>query len=260
MATTTIPWGDGSGDNIYLTYSSASGNQTVEVTSDANTGAARSKVVTFTSGVGNITKSLTVSQERAVPSESRVQYLDNLGNLGTYIDTGVLSGNTIRIIVTASNMASAMGHFCGARRALRNSMLMMGTANSGAVFRADLGNTVGEFTINYAATGDTPKKYEINAATKEFYINDVLTKNLSNNTFSYQYNIHLFGYNDAGTHANMRKRVRIWSAQIYQGDTLVRDFVPYRVQQTGYMKDLVSGNLYGNSGSGDFTLGEDITL
>lgn len=62
MATTTIPWGDGSGDNIYLTYSSASGNQTVEVTSDANTGAARSKVVAFTSDVGNIIQNLTVSQ------------------------------------------------------------------------------------------------------------------------------------------------------------------------------------------------------
>lgn len=259
MATTEIPWGDGSNDKIYLTYPSASGDQTVVVTSDANTGAARSKVVTFTSGVGNITQSLTINQERAVPSESRIQYLDNINALGAYIDTGILSGNTIRIIVTASNMASAMGHFCGARRALRNSMLMMGTANSGAIFRADLGNTVGEYTISYAAQGDTPKKYEINAATKEFYIDDVLTKNLSNNTFSYQYNMHLFGYNNAGTHENMRKRVRIWSAKIYQGDTLVRDFVPYRVQQTGYMKDLVSGDLYGNSGTGNFVLGPDVS-
>lgn len=60
MATTTIPWDDGSGDNIYLTYSSASGDQTVEVSSDANTGSARSKVVTFT--VGNVSQSLTVNQ------------------------------------------------------------------------------------------------------------------------------------------------------------------------------------------------------
>lgn len=63
MATTTIPWGDGSGGNIYLTYPSASGDQTVSVSSDANTGAARSKVVTFTSGVGSIVRTLTVSQD-----------------------------------------------------------------------------------------------------------------------------------------------------------------------------------------------------
>lgn len=63
MATTTIPWGDSSGDNIYLTYSSASGDQTVTVSSDANNGAARQKVITFVSTVGNISRSLTVSQE-----------------------------------------------------------------------------------------------------------------------------------------------------------------------------------------------------
>lgn len=69
MATTTIPWGDGSGDNIYLTYSSASGDQTVEVSSDANTGAARSKVITFTSNIGSITRQLTVNQEAGGPQE-----------------------------------------------------------------------------------------------------------------------------------------------------------------------------------------------
>lgn len=63
MATTTIPWGDGSGDNIYLTYSSASGNQTVTITSDANTGYSdRAKVITFTTTTGNATASLTVTQ------------------------------------------------------------------------------------------------------------------------------------------------------------------------------------------------------
>ena len=67
MATTTIPWNDGSGDNIYLTYPSASGNQTVEVTSDANTGAARTKTVTFTSGVGSISRVLTIAQDSGVP-------------------------------------------------------------------------------------------------------------------------------------------------------------------------------------------------
>lgn len=66
MAVTTIPWEDGSGDNIYLSASSQVGDGTVSVTSDANTGAARSKVVTFTSGVGGITKTLTISQDAGV--------------------------------------------------------------------------------------------------------------------------------------------------------------------------------------------------
>ena len=86
MATTTIPWGDGSGDNIYLTYSSASGDQTVEVSSDANTGSARSKVVTFTSGVGNITQQLTVNQAAGGPqyvTDGLVFWLDGIDKGGT---------------------------------------------------------------------------------------------------------------------------------------------------------------------------------
>lgn len=64
MATTTIPWDDGSSDNIYLTYSSASGDQTVQVSSDANTGSARTRVITFTA-TGTTPKSLTISQDGA---------------------------------------------------------------------------------------------------------------------------------------------------------------------------------------------------
>ena len=62
MAITTIPWGDGSGDNIYLSAPSQTGDQSVSVTSDPNTGAARSKVVTFSaSGVSPV--SLTITQD-----------------------------------------------------------------------------------------------------------------------------------------------------------------------------------------------------
>lgn len=71
MATITIPWGDGSGDNIYLTYTSASGDQTVEVSSDANTGSARSKVVTFASGIGSIVQQLAINQEAGQNTPNR---------------------------------------------------------------------------------------------------------------------------------------------------------------------------------------------
>ena len=71
MAVTTIPWGDGSGDNIYLTYPSASGDQPVQVSSDANTGSSsRTQTVTFTAshhGTSDV-KTLTVVQE-GVPEQ-----------------------------------------------------------------------------------------------------------------------------------------------------------------------------------------------
>lgn len=62
---TEIPWNDGSGDKIYLTYSASEGNQTVQVTSDAYAGYnERTKDITFTVVVGQttITRTLTVKQ------------------------------------------------------------------------------------------------------------------------------------------------------------------------------------------------------
>lgn len=57
----TIEWDDGSGDKIYLDSNASEGNQTVEVSSDANTGAARTKIITFSTG--DINETLTVSQD-----------------------------------------------------------------------------------------------------------------------------------------------------------------------------------------------------
>lgn len=62
---TQVPWGDGSGEKIYLTYSASEGNQTVSVTSDAHAGyIERSKDITFTvtAGQTTITRTLTVVQ------------------------------------------------------------------------------------------------------------------------------------------------------------------------------------------------------
>ena len=63
--TTSISWGDGTGEKIYLSYSASEGNQTVTVTSDAHTGyIERTKDIVFTAVAGGttISKTLTVVQ------------------------------------------------------------------------------------------------------------------------------------------------------------------------------------------------------
>lgn len=90
MAITTIPWGDGSGDNIYLSAPSQTGDQSVSVTSDPNTGAARSKVVTFSaSGVPSVT--LTITQD-GLPY-TPLTYIQTDGT--AYIDTGIAGTSPI---------------------------------------------------------------------------------------------------------------------------------------------------------------------
>lgn len=49
----------------------------------------------------------------------------------------------------------------------------------------------------------------------------------------------------------------IYSCRIWENNQLVRDMLPVRVGATGYMYDKVSGQLFGNVGTGDFVLGND---
>lgn len=52
---------------------------------------------------------------------------------------------------------------------------------------------------------------------------------------------------------------RIYRIKIYYDNVLALDFIPVRKDGIGYMYDRVTGNLFGNEGSGEFILGPDIT-
>ena len=103
MAITTIPWGDGSGDNIYLSAPSQTGDQSVSVTSDPNTGAARSKVVTFSaSGVPSVT--LTINQDAGTTPQPAED-----GRIWVYYDV-ITNTDTTKILSSASpsNLTNTM--------------------------------------------------------------------------------------------------------------------------------------------------------
>ena len=45
--------------------------------------------------------------------------------------------------------------------------------------------------------------------------------------------------------------------QLSRNGVLLRDYIPVRIGTTGYMYDKVSGQLFGNAGTGEFSLGPD---
>lgn len=80
-------------------------------------------------------------------------------------------------------------------------------------------------------------------------------------TYIYNYKpadapVWIFAANDANS---LRGPSEIYSFQILVNGTLVRDFIPVRVGTTGYLYDRASGTLFGNAGTGNFTLGPDKT-
>lgn len=70
------------------------------------------------------------------------------------------------------------------------------------------------------------------------------------------YPITLFAFNNIGTIAPYTSRIGSFTA--YSNGVKVCDMIPVRVGQVGYMYDKVSGQLFGNSGTGNFILGNDI--
>lgn len=52
--------------------------------------------------------------------------------------------------------------------------------------------------------------------------------------------------------------LRIYYFKAWKNNMLVRDFIPVRVGQVGYMYDRVSKELFGNISSGTFILGNDV--
>lgn len=58
----TIPWEDGSGDNLYLNINQGTGNRVITITSDVNYGNDRSIDLTLTTSDGSKSVILTVNQ------------------------------------------------------------------------------------------------------------------------------------------------------------------------------------------------------
>jgi hypothetical protein len=92
-------------------------------------------------------------------------------------------------------------------------------------------------TCQYSVDGTT------GTATGIFYLNSP-----ENGT------VWIFAANNATT---LRGQSRIYYFSISRSGTTLRDFIPVRVGTTGYLYDRVSGTLFGNAGTGNFTIGPD---
>lgn len=77
-------------------------------------------------------------------------------------------------------------------------------------------------------------------------------------SFQCAYALYLFALNNAGTVAFYSK-MRMYSCQIYDNGTLIRDYVPcLNVSGAAGLYDMVNGVFYGNAGTGSFSVGETL--
>lgn len=173
---------------------------------------------------------------------------------GSYIDTGITADNTVRVIVWARNWNPTSGALFGSRVALSQDTFAIGThsaQNTGRI-RLDFAQSNTTYADNQFSNLSHYHKYEYYNG--ELKVDDVTVATATSGTFSNQYNIHLFGLNNAGTHANPGLPIDICACKIYKNGTLVRDFTAVNAPSVGLL-DAVSGTVFTNAGSGSFTYG-----
>lgn len=88
-------------------------------------------------------------------------------------------------------------------------------------------------------------------------INNEQIINQNTESVNQNYNFLIGNFSNAGTPFTNGFIGKFYWFKIYNNNQLVRDFIPVRKGTTGYLYDKVSGNLFGNSGTGDFVLGND---
>ena len=78
-------------------------------------------------------------------------------------------------------------------------------------------------------------------------------------TVTEDYSVYIFSLNQSGSEYGSVTRciAKLYAFNIYEGDNLVMNLVPFLDGNTPCLKDVISGNMYYNSGSGTLTYGED---
>ena len=178
--------------------------------------------------------------------------LESIQSSGTqYIDTGFKPNQDTRVVMDAQmlRVPSDSVFFFGSRHSF--------SSNSRGVF---FNITVKKIGGDYA-TGDTRYHFsEINPTDRLwiYYNKNVLTINgysheWGSKTFQSNYSLPLFALNTAGSITNYAP-MKLWSCKIYDGETLVRNFVPCKNEQDVIgLYDFVTETFFPNKGTGSFT-------
>lgn len=184
-----------------------------------------------------------------------IEYIQSSGT--QYIDSNFIPKATTRTIMKAEPMTwSAWSAFFGTRNATSPtaSQAYIAAVPAATLYRSDY--------FGSSLTAETPTIMQITNIDKNKNIcsfNNIMITNTSS-TVNATTNMFLLALNDVGT-AKYFLSAKLYSCQIYDGNTLVRDFIPVKTTTNTYgLWDNINKVLYKNAGTGTFTGGPAVTL
>ena len=199
----------------------------------------------------------TASSEKSIIASvgTPIEYIQSSGT--QYINSGFIPKATTRTIMKAEPMSwSAQSAFFGTRNATSPtaSQAYVAAVPAATLYRSDY--------FGSSLTAETPTIMQITNIDKNKNIcsfNNIMITNTSS-TVNATTNMFLLALNNVGT-AKYFLSAKLYSCKIYDGDTLVRDFIPIKTTTNVYgLWDKVNKVFYPNAGTGTFTGGSAVTL
>lgn len=202
----------------------------------------------YNSGTGTFNYKKKDSQNMQL---TKVNYIESTGT--QYIDTGVKPSNSTKVDIKFM-YNSLNGFVYGSRTSSSGSDAHEFIINASGLVFPQFDGQHSEVSSSYNKIGE---EYILSNSQSGAYINGNLIKSYNTATFSSKHSMFLFGLNQNGT-VEYRKFIgRLYYCKIYNGDTLVRDFVPViDGSNIACLYDKVEKKCYYNAGTGTFSYGE----
>lgn len=187
---------------------------------------------------------------------TQVEYIESTGT--QYIDTGFNPNQDTRIVmdVYVSTPTASESALLGARHAYANTSFDLFIKSTG--FQDDYNSSAVSVTLSTAVNA----RHTIDKNKNVFSVDGTVLRTATAATFTGSYPMFLLSINNGGSAmTSYPTTAKIYSCQIYDNDTLVRDFIPVlNSDGAAGLYDMVSGAFYANAGTGSFTAGSEVVI
>ena len=203
--------------------------------------------------------------QKSLPYDAEIEYLESFS--GQYIDTGVIinSGDYSFIVdgmILDFNSSIAVVRWTPSPTYCSYG-LYVGSRDAIVAYYGNYQNLNYNNTIVFSNYKNKRKIYRF-GENQKFTIEDLngtinesipvpFDNTLQNNTYS----LRLFSFFTQGNQTISQSKVRLYSFIFLKGNKVIQDLIPVRKGNVGCMYDKISGQLFGNGGTGNFILGPD---
>lgn len=183
---------------------------------------------------------------------TKMAYIQSSGT--QYIDTGFKPTGATKVVCDFQmvNQGTEQQGVFGSRPGASGRFTVF-TGSSTSDLQVDYGTEQTLASVGSSISGLNTNNRTAIEVSNSLVVNETTIKTVSSVSFTSAYNLFLFANNNSGT-AQLPGTMKLYSCQIYDNDTLVRDYVPC-INASGEvgLYDLVGKLFYGNAGTGVFT-------